>query len=490
MPHRSRRTLSAHQGGDLIQRIDGEAAEEFGEEVSGLLRHNVAGKGYFPELLHGDGVGEEGDVGFRAAHLVDCFGSVAEVAEIGLVADLFGVEAEEAVEDDGVERGQVKLTLALGQEVESHGEGFRFGEEEQRAGAGDGDEGNALLAGKQFDIAGGIALRKRRDVEELHGGHGEGDGVKGAAAGTVKAMHDTMGGQDDQAVGVHVDEGHHDGGLRVSGLGHLVGGELRLAGPVGVDLFGVAEGGLVAVVAVGDDELLIVHGGGEEADCGGIDDAPEAVQDAVLVGYLGFSGAVAVVQYLLHAAGGVRVEHENLAKVGSGGFEQVEPVAFGLGEGLLVAKDDMLFVVMELAEGDEAAALFDDVGSGDGEALRVGKNAGVFFLEEDALLAPVVEVAGGTGVDAFSALGIEEFRQTEDDADQVVGASLVVSLLHGGGDLVVGLGDDVVEPNRGGIVAPGAKWINAGHTEGLAPRQITRFARWNPILFDGGPLRA
>jgi hypothetical protein len=80
------------------------------------------------------------------------------------------------------------------------------------------------------------------------------------------------------------------------------------------------------------------------------------------------------------------------------------------------------------------------------------------------------EVAGGAGVDAFAALGIEEFGQAEDDANQVVGAALVVGLLHGRGDFVVGLGDHVFKPDCGGIVAPGAKWINAGHEEGLAPR--------------------
>ena len=37
-----------------VQRIDGKTAEEFGEEVGGLLRHDVAGKGDFAELIEGD----------------------------------------------------------------------------------------------------------------------------------------------------------------------------------------------------------------------------------------------------------------------------------------------------------------------------------------------------------------------------------------------------------------------------------------------------
>ena len=98
-----------------VQGIDGKAAEQLGEEVGGLLGHDVAGKGDFAELLHGDGVGEEGDVGFAAADLVNGFGGVAQVADVGLLADLFLVEAEQAVEDDGVQMAEVELALAFGQ---------------------------------------------------------------------------------------------------------------------------------------------------------------------------------------------------------------------------------------------------------------------------------------------------------------------------------------------------------------------------------------
>ena len=86
-----------------------------------------------------------------------------------------------------------------------------------------------------------------------------------------------------------------------------------------------------------------------------------AVQHAVLVGDLGIGGACAVVENLLDAAGRVGVEHEDLAEVGVRGLEQVEPVALGLAERLLVAEDDLFGVVVQLAEGDEAAPLLDDL---------------------------------------------------------------------------------------------------------------------------------
>ncbi len=82
--------------GNLLQCIDGQAAEELREEVSGFLRHDGAGKGDFAELFHGYRVGEESYISFAAPHLVDCFGGVTKVAEISLLADFLCVEAEEA----------------------------------------------------------------------------------------------------------------------------------------------------------------------------------------------------------------------------------------------------------------------------------------------------------------------------------------------------------------------------------------------------------
>ncbi len=62
--------------------------------------------------------------------------------------------------------------------------------------------------------------------------------------------------------------------------GGLVEGEFELGGA----LLGVGDGGFVAVVAVGDDELFVGHGGEEEIDEVGVGELPEAVDDVVLVG--------------------------------------------------------------------------------------------------------------------------------------------------------------------------------------------------------------
>ena len=70
----------------------------------------------------------------------------------------------------------------------------------------------------------------------------------------------------------------------------LVEGELELGGA----LLGVGDGGLVAVVAVGDDELLVGHGGDDEVDEVGVGELPDAVDYAVFVGD-GEVGAVPIV---------------------------------------------------------------------------------------------------------------------------------------------------------------------------------------------------
>ena len=157
-------------------------------------------------------------------------------------------------------------------------------------------------------------------------------------------------------------------------------------GRCGGVFFGVIERGLVAVVAVGNDELFVGHGGDEQADDGGIADAPDAVQNAVFVGNFGVGGTSALIENLLNATGRIGVEHEDLAEVGVGGLEQVEAIAFWLGEGLLVAENDLLSVLVELAEGDETAPFLDYIGAGDAKALGVGKDAGIFFLDQDGLV--------------------------------------------------------------------------------------------------------
>src|SRR6266550_3008317 len=226
-----------------------------------------------------------------------------------------------------------------------------------------------------------------------------------------------MGRQNGDAGGVHVDEGHHHGRLGEGGRGQVAGAELFVLVAwlvegefeLGGAFLGVGYGGFVAVVAVGDDELFVGHGGEEEIDEAGVGELPEAVDYAVLVcngevggvgvEVLGTIGLVGAEDEFFGGEGGVGVEHVDLLAVGAGGLEEGEAVGFVLGEGLLVAVDDLFGVVVEVAEDDEAAALAGLQSAGDGVGLGVAVDGGLGLFGQDVVFTPSVKVFGGAGVD-------------------------------------------------------------------------------------------
>ena len=70
-------------------------------------------------------------------------------------------------------------------------------------------------------------------------------------------------------------------------------------------------------------------------------------------------------------------------------------------------------------------------------------------------------------IDVFG-LGVVGQAFAENDPYQVVRAGLVVGLLHGRGDFVVGLGDSPLYRDSLRVIAPGAKWGNDCHKKGNA----------------------
>ncbi len=208
---------------------------------------------------------------------------------------------------------------------------------------------------------------------------------------------------------MHVDEGHD----------HAAGaGEGRVVAPEG-------HGGLVAVVAVGDEQFLVRH---QLLDLRVGADLPHAVDGAVLVGDFGDG----------RRSGGL-IEQG----VDGAGREQFHAVLLGTGEGLLVAEDDARCVVFHLAEGDEALADEAFAGVGNDEFLEIGEHAGFGIARPNAARDPLLHDAGGASVDVLS-FAIAGAALSEDDAHQIVGARLEVMALHCGRDLVVGLGDKVL----------------------------------------------
>ena len=186
------------------------------------------------------------------------------------------------------------------------------------------------------------------------------------------AAEQPVGGHDDQARIVHR-HAHHQ---RVVGR---VGGREEAAV---VDLLPVVAGGLVAVVAVGDEDRLGAHHGRELRDHGHVGDRPEAMDHAQMVGghqrrLVGHGG----VQQVLGLALGVGIEAEDRAHLGLGHHGEHEPIDLGGRQGFFVREDLALAEPREPLAAEEPAA---DVLRAGGVELLVIDVDGRLALERSA----------------------------------------------------------------------------------------------------------
>ena len=112
--------------------------------------------------------------------------------------------------------------------------------------------------------------------------------------------------------------------------------------------------GLVAMVAVGDQQLLVRH---QLLHARRVRDLPDAVDRAVLVGDLGDgSGLRGLVEQRVDRARRVGVQHEELPEMGVRVAQQLQPVLLRPGERLLVPVDHARGILLHRAERDEALA--------------------------------------------------------------------------------------------------------------------------------------
>src|SRR6202021_262573 len=88
----------------------------------------------------------------------------------------------------------------------------------------------------------------------------------------------------------------------------------------------------------------------------------------------------------------------------------------------------------------------------------------------DPHAAPVGEITGRAGINIVASGFVEELGQPQDNAHQVGNAALLVSLLHGRSNLVVGLRHDVFYADHGWVGTQCAKGINSGHALGSNSR--------------------
>ena len=104
-------------------------------------------------------------------------------------------------------------------------------------------------------------------------------------------------------------------------------------------------------------EFLILHSPQKDVDGAHIANLPHSVGHAVFIRDFDLGGRLAGKEDLFRGQRGVRIEHENLSEVGSGGAQQVQAVGLGLGKRLFVTEDHLLAVIAYLTQGDKGAAL-------------------------------------------------------------------------------------------------------------------------------------
>ncbi len=189
-----------------------------------------------------------------------------------------------------------------------------------------------------------------------------------------------MSGQDQKTGGIHVHKRHHQA---------LVG---RI--PVGAcalpHFIAIVQRRLVAVVSIGDDELLIIHRRLNLLNGCRVRNLPQTVDDLIFVPYFHVGRAI-LLQCRIDCVRPVAIEHEDLAEMRLRCAQQIQTIGLRFAERLLVAEDDLLVVVLKLSRGNKPSAFQFSSGrvAGDLKSLGIEINAGLLVLRQNLLRAPV-----------------------------------------------------------------------------------------------------
>lgn len=389
------------------------------------MRHDFLGVGDGLELVDLGGVDEDGEVVFAFVDELEGFGVDSRVFDV--VFEILFVDAEEFFEDEFVKDGDVEVTPGFGVvcrklihnacvlEAEDPVGIFCVQGEFVFVGGLDGCHDffaelvEVLLSGDWDFFDGEIFLEFLLELVEVDVGHGD----------------ESVGGEDGEAGVEHVAEDDHDvveGGVGVCVFGFFA------------DFGGEVAGGLVAVVAVGDEEDLVAECFLDGGDGLGVVEFPEVVGETVVAFDFDLGGAESVFDGVSYLVVGVHVHELDGFEVGVGGAHEVEAVCFGFGEGFFVGFDGLV-VGVEFEEDEEAVHGF--FVAFDGVVDAVGVDGGCGGGGEDVVLLPLVEEGGGSGV-AVVGVGVGGFDFVEDESDEVVGVVVVELLLEFVVDDVVG----------------------------------------------------
>ena len=230
---------------------------------------------------------------------------------------------------------------------------------------------------------------------------------------------------------------------------HVVGARLLLL---------VHARGLVAVMAVGDQQLGVAQHVAVGLDRVGVVDPPEAVDGAVLVGHLAPRLAVQVrLQRAPRRVVGVVEQAEDGGEVRARGAREPQPVLLRAGVRALVRADPARAVVL-YAHAREDAVAGARLAVRPGVLLRERPQRGLLVAGEDALAVPAGEHLGRVLVDVAAAV----LRQI--DLDDVVRRAAHELSSLGRVDHVIGRRRDRLQPaDPREVVVKCVKRFDVGH---------------------------
>src|SRR5215467_12597968 len=148
-----------------------------------------------------------------------------------------------------------------------------------------------------------------------------------------------------------------------------------------------------------------------------------------------------------------------------GSPQQFKPVRLRLGQGLLMAVDNLRRIVLHPPQGDESSPLKGRTRRSL-ESLRVGIDRGCLILPQNAFAAPLLAVGRRPRIYVLQRI-VGCLGASQDDLDEVVGAGSVIPFLHGRANLVIGLGYHLRGGNPLEVVTKSAKWKYVSHRKPL-----------------------
>ena len=372
--------------------IHDHTGDHLGIEVGGFLGHFLARCGNVANLGDAGGVEDERALEVALIDRDDRLLKELGIGQVDLIRHVLLVDTHGPLENQAVQDADVEL-LGGGTEVGQHlAHDGDIAQGQQVPLALADIEGERLFALLIFFVQQGdhgADAAVLFDLEVFGAAFEDGVWIK-----VLKVAHHAVGRENDQAGVLHVDEVHHLIILRVAGLGNAV-----FAAVVAV-----VDGGLIAVVTVGDIELAVGKVGAELLDDALVGDDPKAVGDAVVVGELIVGVALRLrVEGVEGGVLAVHVEGVDLAEIAVGRLHQVKAVGFRLGEGEFMGEDDALGEFLDLDAGDHALDAF---------ALVVGVefhfvdiDGGFVLVDQNPLAAPEIEDLARAGIDVVALLG-------------------------------------------------------------------------------------